>query len=371
MQCEASRIFKALWLADLQAEFPSAVIQSSNLTDSIPLLSVSKVAELFRRHKSLALESPSGVEVSMEEAKTKEKPRSVLCFSSPTFLPHTDLLPRMLQVAPILGIDRFLVRGGGLYSKGQHILPKKGTRLVIVTPIFERLCLLDIYAEYTRKFLIPALAWQDLEVYWFCAGGPEEKVALQDRADIFFEMENNLAAKKNTLFDAAREVEADYTICIDSDDFFSPETVSLLIQQAKANTFWSALEAFVFFSAEHKKFHHFEGYPENHDLYQQGLGSGRVFTRKFLDTIQREPFGSEGNKSMDSKLRESIKALCLEPPEYLVCQNHELPIGVKTKQNIWSIQQYDTSEVPANNRLISWIPKAIFEKIRTLPHDAN
>jgi len=371
MQTGAAGIVRGVWVQELSRLLPKHEVQDFNLTGAIPLLSIADVVEKARKSKNVDLLSESGLEVSIREAQAKSPPSHVLGFSELSVLPDIRLLPRAVELAPVMGVERFVVSGGGLYSGGHLVPPKEGKRLIILTPVHQRVTLLKLFAKYTREYLIPALRWLDFEVLWVCAGGSEERDIIERLTDFYIELPNNLAAKKNKLFEIAKDLHADFAICIDSDDFVPPSAVKHLIRKAETNTFWSALEAFTFFSAEKKEYHYFGGYPEGHDLHGQGLGSGRVYTRKFLTSLDDNPLGSEGNKGMDIRLRKTLEALCLEPQEYLVSQIRELPVGLKTNQNIWKVGQYATSVIPANDKTVSWLPESLSEAIRTFPHNAD
>lgn len=367
----ATSLLRALWIQELKSSLPKARISDHNLTQALPLLSLAEVLKNASKAKNVDLISESGIEVSIREPQSKSPIEKILCFSHLTTLPDQSLAPKAVEISQLLGIERFVVRGGGLYQNGQLVPPRSGRRIVILTPVHKRLALLELFAKYTKDYLIPALRWRNFEVLWACAGDIEERAVLEDYVDFYIEQPNNLALKKNALFEFSRDVEADFAICIDSDDFVPPSAVNLLIQKAETNSFWSALEAFTFFSAEKKEYHHFKGYPEGHDLHGQGLGSGRVYTRKFLHTLGENPLGTEGNKGMDMRFRKTLEELCLEPQEYLVSQNKELPVGLKTNQNIWRINQYTTEVISAKDRLVAWLPDAISEAIRTFSHSAD
>lgn len=246
-------------------------------------------------------------------------------------------------------------------------------RVLIATPIYQRLEVLDLYLEYMLDYLIPALRWENLDVCFALVGEEYESETVLKRIhckkNVFFLQleENNLGLKKNKLINIAQDSSSDNLLWIDSDDFFHPKTCLSLINLCVENDVWSAIENFCFYDSNKKEYLNFEGYPPGHNLFRWGMGSGRVFSKELFSYLDN-PFPLQ-NRSMDDGIRRSLQNFNIKHEERLLFENDYLPIGLKTKTNIWSAKNYKTEKIRSKNEYVNWLPKHIKSKLEHIEYD--
>jgi hypothetical protein len=228
--------------------------------------------------------------------------------------------------------------------------------LLIGTPIYKRTELTRVFIKYMLEYFIPQLRWEGYYTQLALVGSEEDYEAVKDICNdsvAYVQRENCLGTKKNTILDIARATNVDSLMWIDSDDFFHPRTAETLISMAHSNGIWSAIEDFSFYNSENKQFTYFSGYGGSHQLYEWGMGSGRVFTSHLINTLI-DPFPPR-NKSMDDGVKKVLGSFNVKPQDRLLRNTIETPLGVKTSQNIWEAKSYgsDTMQAP------SWLPPKI------------
>lgn len=248
--------------------------------------------------------------------------------------------------------------------------PQSAKRVAILTPVFERFDLLFLYTKYTLEYLAPMLRWFGFDVIVIFSGGFDEYMCIEQFTKIpnfvYIFHENNLGAKKNELLRLAHSLLCDFVCHIDSDDFFHPKTCVDLIKKAEVNGFWSSIKEFVFVDARTKLHYLFDGYMSGHPLENWGMGSGRVFTTELLDRLPENPFVHR-NSSMDFYIREHLQGLEIEPSKRLLSEAPYLPLGLKTKENIWALEKYPIKQIDPEMFRAAWMPQAILSAFLRIP----
>lgn len=327
-----------------------------------------KIREVLDRYFSANLTNDLGeIVVCIGEGANKEA--NLCLFQSVTSKVGTPYSKKLFDCFS-LSEKEYLAYRGSLKtfapSFGELKLNTRGAkRVVICTPVYRRLALLDLFMEYMCNFYMPALEWAGYEVIFAVAGQSEESPIVRKylrKGLLFFELENNLGLKKNFLLRVAKDIQADYLTYIDSDDFIHPKLTEDMIKVADANSYWSAIEPFCFFDAKTKKYGLFEGYPKPKELHGWGMGSGRVFTTKLLKVLGSDPFAHK-NKSLDWYIREQLSKVDVPIEDRLVRLDEVsyLPLGLKTEENIWAYDSYPLKELDSKDSLVDWLPVKIKE----------
>ena len=242
-----------------------------------------------------------------------------------------------------------------------------GNTVLIGVPIYNRFSLTKIFCEYVSTYLIPGLVWEGFDVQVILGGDKDDLQRLRNFASsriCAFECENNLGVKKNQIMEFARKADVAQLMWIDSDDFFHPKVCSQLIDLANENGYWSAIKPFCFFDSKSKEYREFGGYGGNHQLKDWGMGSGRVFTRRLIQT--KDISFASANKGMDDSVKSVLSSLNIPSMNRLLECTQHLPIGVKTEQNIWRLEGYKTGHIPN----LVWLPRDIQSQIHALESDA-
>ena len=262
-----------------------------------------------------------------------------------------------------LFIDRHF---GFVNSKSENV-----KRVSILTPVYERLPVLQLFMDYTSNYLIPYLEFNNYDCVFVLLGSDKEEEVVENFKNdnlVFLNIENNLGIKKNKALDIAKKLQSDYALFLDSDDLLPPNTAIKLIEKAESNGYWSSLEEFCFYSSRLKHYSLFEGYKRGHNLYKQGMGSGRVFTKQLLEDLGSSLFAEKNNR-MDESVKAKLREIGLKHEEFLIENADQIPIGVKTKTNIWSEDNYPTREISEDDHAISWVPFKIREKLKAIQYE--
>jgi len=244
--------------------------------------------------------------------------------------------------------------------------------ITICTPCHQRFDVLDVYVMYMSKYFMPVLNFLGYESKLLLSGDSDEYDSVKKYIDenhdiIYLHHHNNLGEKKNLLLEFSKQADVDFLCFIDSDDFISPMLTKEMIEVADKNSYWSAIEPFCFWDFETNDCGLFKGYEQKHSLFGWGMGSGRVFTKKLLNNFAKNPFARK-NKSMDSYIREHLKATNLDIKDRLVKFSNDmhLPIGLKCNENIWSYDSYKMQNIDLENQNLSWLPIDIKNSIESL-----
>jgi len=269
----------------------------------------------------------------------------------------------------------YALDGSAIFSRDNIgvVKPKyQGTkRLCFLTPVYRRLEVLKLFMDYTLKYIVPYLELHNYDCVFVLLGSVEEKSVMKEFTNednlVFYNIENNLGLKKNKSIDIARKLQSDLFMFLDSDDLLSPKTVIELIEKAELNTYWSAIEQFSFFSCRSKDYSFFKGYGQRHPLHKQGMGSGRVFTKKLIDSLGSDLFALQ-NKRMDESVKAQLVKLNLSKEDFLIEETEQLPIGIKTEINIWSEKDYSTQRLEESDTRISWLPSKIKGKLNLIEY---
>jgi len=236
-------------------------------------------------------------------------------------------------------------------------------KLAINTPIYQRFHITTLFLKYYHDILKPSLKAAGINPILFLAGNLEDLYTLSPELlyDIhFLNMPNVLGLKKNIMLTRSFELGVDFVCTIDSDDFFSSELILKLITLAEKNKHWSSVENFAFYNTADQNFYEFLGYSNRHPLYKAGMGSGRVFSRYLVSLLGEAPFKQNVNRGMDASIQHFLSSLRIASPDRLVNIDKNLPIGLKSHENIWSFDSYKTSPLAKEDPKVSWLPSCYY-----------
>lgn len=376
-------VFNEMWLREVLLGLGAQTykIFSEQLLISLPKRSVQEslplIQEALDEHLAVKLTNERGDILALIGSDTKSGCYDLPFFMSLNLTPEEDYV-RSLYKDFGLSEKMYLAQR----SKATALTPSFGEvcaksegvqRVVICTPVFKRLELLDLYMDYMCNYYVPSLEWSGFEVIFALAGQEEEAPVVRKyfrKGLIYLQTENNLGRKKNLLLNLSRDIQVDYLIYIDSDDFIHPDLTKKMIEVADGNGYWSAVEPFCFFDAKSKDYGLFEGYTKNKDLYGWGMGSGRVFTSKLLKSFGDNPFAHK-NKSMDWYIREQLSEVDVPVDNRLVRLSDlsYLPLGLKTEENIWAYDKYKITVLDPQDSLVNWLPPTLKTRYLSISFD--
>lgn len=249
-------------------------------------------------------------------------------------------------------------------------------KILIGIPAYKRRNLLELHLKYTSQVLKANLTKAGFTADILVVGStPEEMNVVNqvspDQNIQYKQLPNFLSNKKNEILKTAKEQDYDFLVWLDSDDFLPTNLLAELLVKAKRNGFWASVSNIYFLSAFDHSLYFFEGYKQTHDLANQGLGTARVFTKKLIQLLPNDVFGIDRERSMDVKITPYLKALNISPEKRLIrSEYHNTILGIKTSQNIWSIEDYQKDSFKMlytlESDLFEWLPDDIKKGILNL-----
>ena len=72
---------------------------------------------------------------------------------------------------------------------------------------------------------------------------------------------------------------------------------------------------------------------------------------------------------MDEGSRNTLQNFNMKHEERLLFENDYLPIGLKTRTNIWSAKNYKTEKIISKNEYVNWLPKHIKSKFEYVEYE--
>lgn len=263
-----------------------------------------------------------------------------------------------------------------------ELTPKK-TKILIGTPAFQRINLLDIFLQYT-SMLQKKMKQSNFIVDFLVVGTSHIEIdVIKNFPNInYHTLENVLSHKKNYIVDYAKKHDFDYLIWIDSDDFIPLDLLGQVLVKVKNNGYWASTKSMLMFDTSNQEMSWFRGYhiEQNQRLASQGLGTCRIFSKKFLDLLPENPYGLNKTQGMDASISHYLSNLNLGIDETL-CNPplSETLIAIKTNENIWGIEDYaNRSNKPPYSLVktflslydadFNWLPKDIKDKLSLLDY---
>ncbi len=265
-----------------------------------------------------------------------------------------------------------------------ELTPKK-TKILIGTPSFQRINLLKVFLEY-MVYLINKIEQKNNFVVEFLVVGTSnmEIDVIKNFNNIKYDMiENILSHKKNYIVDYAKKNDFDYLIWIDSDDFIPLDLLGQVLVKAKGNGYWASTKTMLMFDTMSKEIAWFRGYhiDQNRRLATQGLGTCRVFTKKFLELLSENPYGLNKTQGMDALISPYLSNLNLDVDATIYeSPLNETLVAIKTNENIWGIDDYaNRSNKPPYSLVktflslydhdFDWMPKDTKDKLSRLDYN--
>lgn len=183
-------------------------------------------------------------------------------------------------------------------------------KIIAVIPVHGR----EILLKYTIRRL-----YNKNNLYKvICVGSTEleKEVVLKENA-IWVNHDNKPLGKKwNTGFRIAQIYNPDAILFVGSSDWISSDWIPNAYKHLEDNVGIVGKNRFdMIDSGNNIKTCYWLGYPENTERFKETIGIGRLISRKFLDSINFEPFDNNLNNSMDYSM-------------YTKCMNNKFTIKI-------------------------------------------
>jgi hypothetical protein len=146
-----------------------------------------------------------------------------------------------------------------------------------------------------------------------------------------------LGNKWNHVTNRAHQLKPDYFFIVGSDDFFSNGVLEKYIPFMRDGFPYIGIADMYFCEPASQRAAHYLGYPEDHALFAQPVGSGRMIR---ADLLPKRPWKWFAEIGLDG----DITTLLMDSPRVLIPVSLEAPaVDVKTGTNMWSFDKLQQS----------------------------
>ena len=240
-------------------------------------------------------------------------------------------------------------------------------KIMIGLPAWKRPNVLRVHTYYMTKYIVPELNRKGFEVDYLVVGSSKTEKDVVEKFDNveFYEMPNILSNKNNHIYNQAKARNVDFLLWLGSDDFVALDLLMFLIKVAIKNEYWSSLKNMYMYDSSLKVMKHFIGYLPGNGLVEHGLGAGRIYTKKALQSLPEDVFGYNKMSGMDGCLKQALDQLNVPANQRLITSSpNKTMFSFKTEQNIWSVNDFPpqilhTMDFDFNSANFHWLDDSV------------
>lgn len=179
-------------------------------------------------------------------------------------------------------------------------------KLAIVTGVWKRPEVFEIFARGIKELY----HFKDIEIVTIVAGSELErsKKMVLKHGFTYIEIKNNpLATKMNATLIVAKQIEADYVLCLGSDDIIHPELMAKYIELMKQGFDFIGVLDFYFYDTKSKKAAYWGGYRDSKRT-NHTCGAGRIISKRLLDKFNWKIWENQQSHMLDNSFQDKLKA---------------------------------------------------------------
>lgn len=219
-------------------------------------------------------------------------------------------------------------------------LPRFKKRLAIVTGIWQRFEVFEMFANATKK-----LKHDDVEIVVIVAGSEnkDSRQVVEKHGFVYLEVANSpLASKMNASVITAGDLNCDYCLCVGSDDIISQELFDLYIEEINKGTDYVAVLDWYFYDTTTKKLAYWGGYTEN---WRKGhtCGAGRLLSSRILKQWNWMPWEIKHSHILDNSMQEKLKQIKYSEKIISLKEMGVLAFDIKSSVNMTPFQLWDNT----------------------------
>lgn len=220
----------------------------------------------------------------------------------------------------------------------------------IVTAAWKRHGLLEVFCKYYQDLKKKV----DFELIIACSEKEAEDITKKYGHKSVFIANDPLSRKMN--FAAKHAYGSDYCVMIGSDDFLTVDYFEYISKQFEKYTDYILPMDWYFFDTKTKAGLYWGGYkePRNKD---KGCGAGRVLSKKLMNELNWEPWGTGMDGILDTAMEVKMSKLKYTKHSFFLKEQGIVCLDVKTSQNMTPFAKWDnTTEVDGMKLLESFKP---------------
>lgn len=220
-------------------------------------------------------------------------------------------------------------------------------KIAIVSLVWKRPEVFEMFAQGIHALKIP----KDVQVQVFISGseGSTSRIPVESHGFQYVEIPNQpLAKKANAPLRFAKKWDADYVLCMGSDDVLSPELFLLYIDIMRKGVDFMGVLDFYFYDTTTGKASYWGGYNDR----RAGLtcGAGRVLSRRILELWNWSVWESKHNHILDNSMDEKLRDIEHRSCTFRMKDYDLYAVDIKSSTNmtpfeLWPNTRYVKSEL--------------------------
>jgi len=214
-------------------------------------------------------------------------------------------------------------------------------KLVIITGVWQRPEVFEMFARATKK-----LKHEDVEIKVVVAGseGKKTEKAVTSHGFYYMEVPNQpLAEKMNATVEGAKQLEADYVLCVGSDDIITQELLDIYVEQMKAGVDFVGVLDWYFFDTVSKRFAYWGGYREQ---WRKGhtCGAGRLLSKRLLEQWGWAIWENRHSTILDTSMQQKLEKTKHKSYIFSLKEKGVLAFDIKSATNMTPFQLWDNTK---------------------------
>jgi len=222
-------------------------------------------------------------------------------------------------------------------------------KVSICTAVWKRPEVFEMFAKGVKHL---QENFKQVEFITIVAGseGIESKRMVESKGFVYVEMPNDpLALKVNQPILLARNLGADYVLCVGSDDIITPELMGLYYKHMINKIDYIAVSDFYFYDTVSGKSIYWGGYTESYRL-GHACGAGRLISKNLLNQWSWKPWDVKHNAILDTSIQEKLKRTQHTSVVFSLKENNVFALDIKSATNmtpfdLWNNSTFIDSEI--------------------------
>jgi len=214
-------------------------------------------------------------------------------------------------------------------------------KIAIVTGVWKRPEVFKIFAKGINKLRkIKGVEWR---VIIAGSEGMRSEAMVGIEGFQYIETPNHpLARKMNTTIEMARIWEADYVLCLGSDDIISPKLMRLFIKHMKQGIDFIGVLDFYFYDMVSKKSMYWGGYID----YRKGhtCGAGRCLSKNLLNKWGWSIWEDKQSHILDNSMEDKLEATPHTSVKISLAQEGLFAVDIKSSTNMTPFEPWPNTE---------------------------
>lgn len=222
-------------------------------------------------------------------------------------------------------------------------------RLAIVTGVWKRPEIFEMFANATKKLNHP-----QLEIIVIVAGseGEQSKSMVEKHGFIYIEVDNEpLASKMNSTIVVAGQLNADYVLCVGSDDVITQNLLDIYADCISRGIDYVGVLDWYFYDTVSGNMAYWGGYRDARRIGHT-CGAGRLISSNLLSKWNFKPWLIKDSHVLDNSMQTKLKQTPHTFESFSLKERGVYAFDLKSNVNMTKFELWDNTEYIQNNKII-------------------